>query len=162
MLSEVHSQTDETAGADFRNLLDIASTNLSQLHENSPLTVIVDELSLLSWLGISPSEIARFCRALRAVCLKSKANLIIRHHIVTPGEPDDLFRRIFQLCSYHLDDKPLASGKSGSVSGEVALHSGPNAPLKGTRVFSRSSALQYRLTETGVIFFERGTSSGVL
>lgn len=47
------------------------------------------------------------------------ASLVIRHHTVTPGEPDELFKRLFQLCDYHMDVFPLSSGRSGSVSGQV-------------------------------------------
>jgi hypothetical protein len=111
---------------------------------------------------------------------QSKASLVIRHHIVTPAEPDDLFRLLRQICAYHLDVLPLSSGKSGAVSGEVclfrvfgnllasellsqvALHAGPSVAKPKIKVVPRSQAIQYRLTDTGVVFFERGTGGGFL
>jgi hypothetical protein len=52
---------------------------------------------------------------------QSNASLIIRHHVVTPTEPDDLLRQLLQICTYHMDVRPLSSGRSGAVSGEVKL-----------------------------------------
>jgi hypothetical protein len=52
---------------------------------------------------------------------QSNAALIIRHHVVKPGEPDELLRLLLQLCAYHVDVRPLSSGKSGAVSGEVCF-----------------------------------------
>jgi len=37
------------------------------------------------------------------------------------AEPDALFQLLLQLCSYHVEVRPLASGRSGAVSGEVHL-----------------------------------------
>lgn len=129
--------------------------------------VILDDISSLAWTGHSLEDLVRFCRALRALCLKTKTTLVIRHHIVTPDEPDGLFRRLQQMCSYHMDVRPLSSGRSGAVSGEIALHAGPLGPdlrsnsLK-VKLLPRQSALQYRLTDSSVVFFERGSSKGVL
>ena len=49
---------------------------------------------------------------------KAKATLII-HHVVTPGDPEDLLRRLLQMCTYHMDVKPLASGGNRAFSKEV-------------------------------------------
>ena len=49
----------------------------------------------------------------------AKATLIIYYHVVAPGDPGDLFRRMQQTCTHHMDVRPLASGRSGAVSGEV-------------------------------------------
>ena len=51
------------------------------------------------------------------------AALVLRHHIVTAGETDELFKRLVQSCHYHLDVFPLSSGRSGSVSGQVVIFS---------------------------------------
>jgi hypothetical protein len=51
---------------------------------------------------------------------KQNISLLIRYHIVDSNVPDDLMRTcLLQLCAYHLDVRPLLSGKSGVVSGEV-------------------------------------------
>ncbi|KAG7448484.1 uncharacterized protein BT62DRAFT_964874 [Guyanagaster necrorhizus] len=125
--------------------------------------VILDDVSTLEWIGVSTLDILRFCRALRAQCIKHQATLLIRHHLVVYGMPDQLFRDLMQLATYHVDVRPLASGRSGAVSGEVALHLGPNAlPPASVKPIPRSRAVQYRLTDSGSIFFERGNSHGVL
>ena len=49
---------------------------------------------------------------------EAKATLII-HHVVTPGDPDDLLRRRLLMYTYHMDLRPLASGRNRAVSGEV-------------------------------------------
>ncbi|KAF8874564.1 hypothetical protein CPB84DRAFT_1690054 [Gymnopilus junonius] len=124
--------------------------------------VILDDISMLEWVGFDTTDVVRFVRALRSVCTKANATLLVRHHIVTPGEPDEVFRHLLQLCTYHLEVLPLASGRSGSVSGEVALHPGFSAPKDGVKLIPRSAALQYRLTDTGAEFFAKGTSESVL
>ncbi|GJE92803.1 hypothetical protein PsYK624_089600 [Phanerochaete sordida] len=124
--------------------------------------VIADDLSTLEWIGISSVEVSRFARAVCALCRKSNAALFIRHHIVTPGELDDLLRLLLQLCTYRVDVFPLSSGRSGSVSGQVALHLGAGQAEQGFRAIPRGAALLYRLTDAGALFFERGTGAGVL
>jgi hypothetical protein len=127
-----------------------------------PALIIVDDISTLDWIGFPLLELNRFLRALRAACLKAKATLIIRHHIVTPDEPDDLFRQLLQICMYHLEVRALSSGRSGDVSGEVALHPGFSVPLDGVKFIPRNIATQYRLADSGPEFFAKGTSGGVL
>ncbi|KAK0192691.1 hypothetical protein F5146DRAFT_1041100 [Armillaria mellea] len=125
--------------------------------------IILDDISMLEWIGVSTLEILRFCRALRAQCIKHRATLLIRHHLVVHDKPDQLFRDLLQLATYHVDVRPLASGRSGAVSGEVALHLGPNAfSPASVKPVSRSRAVQYRLTDSASVFFERGNSRGVL
>jgi hypothetical protein len=113
-------------------------------------------------------------------CIKANATLIVRHHLTTPDEIDDLFRHLLQISTYHLEVRSLASGRSGAVSGEVpcsklvaifefadgsaqiALHACPSTTDNQVHLLPRSSALQYRLTDTGAVFFERGTGAAVL
>ncbi|KAJ7684293.1 hypothetical protein DFH06DRAFT_970027 [Mycena polygramma] len=150
----------------LRPILDEVASELGRSEGHETL-VIVDDLATLDWLGFSVLDIARFCRALAAACRKkAKATLLIRQHVLTPStaEPvlDDLFRAVHQMCTYHMEVLPLASGRSGAVSGQVALHVGPGTPRGGVRLLGRGSALQYKLTDGGAVFFERGTGAGVL
>ncbi|KZT10582.1 uncharacterized protein LAESUDRAFT_692730 [Laetiporus sulphureus 93-53] len=124
--------------------------------------VVVDDLAALEWIGMPVQELFRFVRALYAICRKAKAALIIRQHNVTPGEPDELLRSLLQLCTYHLDVLPLSSGRSGSVSGQVALHAGASVVDPPFKLVRRSAAVHYRLTDSGCVFFDRGTGGGVL
>ncbi|KAJ4490625.1 hypothetical protein J3R30DRAFT_3694315 [Lentinula aciculospora] len=164
-LAPVHNDSDEVHANPFRVLYEQISTIIeNKNHDLKPgALVMVDDISSLEWIGYSTSDLFKLCRALRALCLKKQATLVIRHHIVTPGELDPLFQHLHSLCTYHLDVRPLTSGRSGAVSGQIALHSGPNAvPPSAARTRQRSSALQYRLTDGNAVFFERGSSRGVL
>ncbi|TBU48651.1 hypothetical protein BD309DRAFT_949243 [Dichomitus squalens] len=131
-------------------------------HREQSMLVILDDLATLEWIGIAVEEVAQFSRALCALCRQRNAALVLRHHIVSPGEPDEVFKRLLQLCDYHLDVFPLSSGRSGSVSGQVALHCGHASAEATNRLISRNAAVQYRLTDTGSTFFDRGTGNGVL
>lgn len=128
--------------------------------------VIMDDLAALDWLGFPVLDVTRFCRALHAMCRKANATLLLRQHVLTPSAADpildDLFRAVRQMCTYHLEVLPLTSGHSGTVSGQVALHAGPGVLRSGVKLLPRSSALQYKLTDGGAVFFERGTGAGVL
>lgn len=154
-----------TGDADTRlyNIINLLSLDIGAVKAAEEQTlVILDDISSLEWLGFSPLALFRFARALKALCLKSGATLVIRLHILDASEPGHLFRLLLQLCSYHIEVRPLASGRSGAVSGELCLHSGPCESGFKSRPLSRTSALQYRLTDGGAMFFNKGTSEGVL
>ncbi|KAH9940373.1 uncharacterized protein BXZ73DRAFT_42834 [Epithele typhae] len=155
---------DPTARAPFEDLfLRIrAALSTSSDDGNNPCLVILDDVSALEWIGLSVDKIANFLRALSSLCRRAAATLIIRHHIITPGEPDDVLRRLVQLCDSRLDVFPLSSGKSGSVSGQVALHRGPAVGDAMHATVARDAAVHYRLVDGGAVFFDRGTGSGVL
>ncbi|KAF7370707.1 hypothetical protein MSAN_00703900 [Mycena sanguinolenta] len=184
VLERARPRDTDSSGPILRPILDTVTSVLEQ-NNGSDVLVIVDDLATLDWIGFSVLDITRFCRALatacRKVCLiffpvhsgdskstsiKANATLLIRQHVLTPStaEPmlDDLFRALNQICTYHMEVLPLASGRSGAVSGQVALHGGPGTPRGGVKLLGRRSALQYRLTDTGAVFFERGTGAGVL
>ncbi|GAW01311.1 hypothetical protein LENED_002899 [Lentinula edodes] len=124
--------------------------------------IILDDITTLHWTGLaSPLELGRFCRALRGLCVKNDAVLVIRHHVLSDKEAsgDLLFRSLHALCTYHMDIQPLSSGRSGVVSGQIALHQGPNSTSTKTSIVQtrpRSRALQYKLTDTSAVYFERG------
>ncbi|EIN11178.1 hypothetical protein PUNSTDRAFT_82728 [Punctularia strigosozonata HHB-11173 SS5] len=128
-----------------------------------PSLIIVDDIAVMEWIGFPYVEIARFIRALTALCRQENAGLVIRYHVTTPGEPDDLFRQLLQISAYHVDVRPLSSGRSGTVSGEIAIHAGVSCPpTSSVKLISRLTATQYRLTDSGATFFDKGTSTGVL
>lgn len=152
---------DSSANSSLRTLFDTLRSLLDEGADVRPL-VILDDIATLEWIGVPLLELVRLSRAICALCRKTHAALIVRHHVVTPGEPDDLLRHLLQLCTYHMDVLPLSSGRSGSVSGQVALHAGPAAVDSPFKLIPRSVAVHYRLTDTGSIFFDRGTGGGVL
>nr|GAT49118.1 predicted protein [Mycena chlorophos] len=148
-------------------LFPILETVSSALQSDADALVVVDDLATLDWLGFSVLDLTRFCRALYAACRNTNATLLLRQHVLTPSGPDpvldDLFRALRQLCTYHLEVLPLASGRSGAVSGQVALHAGPALAVpQDVKLLPRSAALQYKLADNGAVFFQRGTGAGVL
>ncbi|KAJ7496715.1 hypothetical protein FB451DRAFT_1208535 [Mycena latifolia] len=174
VLACVESGTGEVHGkAPLRPVLDVVVAGLGagkgegeEEDTDADTLVILDDLAALEWLGVvSPSDLSRFVRALHAACRKANATLLIRQHVLAP-EPDDgdVLRALRELCTFHVEVRLLASGRSGAVSGQVALHAGPGVPpgYGGVRLLPRSAALQYRLTDAGAVFFERGTGAGVL
>ncbi|KAI0644708.1 hypothetical protein C8Q79DRAFT_791633 [Trametes meyenii] len=163
-MSFVSPSLDERSDVPLKSLYQKIKKTLddAQNGAESTVSVVLDDIAALEWIGISITDISRFSRALSALCRKLNASLVLRYHVTTPGEPDDVLRHLLQLCAYHMDVFPLSSGRSGTVSGQVALHCGPSIPESQHRLVTRSSAVQYRLTDVGSIFFDRGTGSGVL
>ncbi|KAF7362398.1 hypothetical protein MVEN_00587000 [Mycena venus] len=165
VLERVRPPDTDSPAPVLRPILDVVVSALGQKNGTDAL-VIVDDLATLDWFGFSVLDITRFCRALAAACRRANATLLIRQHVLTPStaEPvlDDLFRALHHMCTYHIEVLPLASGRSGAVNGQVALHAGPGTPRGGVKLLERSSALQYKLTDGGATFFERGTGAGVL
>ncbi|KAH7928892.1 hypothetical protein BV22DRAFT_1030077 [Leucogyrophana mollusca] len=143
-------------------IYDLLSSALAPSEEHRETLVILDDIATLQWLGFTSIDLTRFSRSLRNLCAKADATLIIRHHLVNPPEVEPLLQHLFQLSSYHIEVRPLASGRSGAVSGEVCLHLGPAEGDATCPLTSRAGAIQYRLTDGGAIFFDKGTSGGVL
>ncbi|KAI0030699.1 hypothetical protein K488DRAFT_53678 [Vararia minispora EC-137] len=124
--------------------------------------VVLDSLSTLEWIGFSATEVTRFARGLTALCTKHNASLVFRHHVAVQDEPDDVFRTLYQLAAYHIEVRSLSSGRSGSVTGEIAVHPCPRLNTEPILNIPRKQALQYRLTDSGATYFQRGTGQVVL
>ncbi|THH06370.1 hypothetical protein EW145_g4136 [Phellinidium pouzarii] len=153
-LSEPHTLSAEP----LRHLYDRISQALEECSDEVAVEdcrnlVILDSLSMLDWSGVPAIEVKRFrC-----------ASLIVRHHQIVSDGLDDLMRDLLFQCAWHLEVLPLASGRSGAISGEVAVHRGPLLDdSDAVDAIKRSLAIQYRLSDTGPIYFGRGTSAGVL
>ncbi|TFK65400.1 hypothetical protein BDN72DRAFT_801194 [Pluteus cervinus] len=155
------SPSSDTTGPSLKPIFDLVLSSIKG--SKSPPLIILDDISSLEWIGFPSLDIIRFVRALNALCAQNNATFVIRYHIVTPDGPDDTLTSLQQLCSYHIDVRPLSSGRSGAVSGEISVYPGPATIVSpNVRTIPRSAALQYRLTDTGAVFFERGTGGGVL
>ncbi|KAN0130283.1 Uncharacterized protein family UPF0405 [Lactarius tabidus] len=149
-------------GASLLPLFNLIQNSVERQDDTENTLVIFDELATFEWIGHSALDISRFARALVAYCAKSAVSLVVRYHIAAMDDLDSVLRMLLQLSAYHIEVLPLSSGKSGSVSGEIALHAG--VALSGTprRVIPRSHALQYRLGDYHATYFERGTGHAVL
>jgi len=54
---------------------------------------------------------------------QSSASLLLRYHILDREIIDGTFSLLQQLAAYRVEVRPLSSGKSGAVSGEVVAGS---------------------------------------
>ncbi|KAJ1305375.1 hypothetical protein OPQ81_000390 [Rhizoctonia solani] len=126
--------------------------------------LILGDVSTLEWVGIPATEVSRFVRAVRALAVKKECGVVILYHSPLRGLPieSDVLRDLVTSCDVHAEVRELSSGLSSAVSGEVALHPGFTAPDPHFVAIPRERALHYRLTDAGVIWFDRGTSAGVL
>jgi len=132
--------------------------------------VILDNVSTLEWAGMPPTEVVRLLRALRALCSQKGAALLVRAHTVGPvadvakgaAAEGVALRHLRATCDAHVEVRPLVSGRSGAVSGEIAMHAGPLIQDRSFVPIRAERALQYRLTDSGAVFFERGTGGNVL
>ncbi|KAL5519129.1 hypothetical protein ACEPAH_812 [Sanghuangporus vaninii] len=165
---DVLSQEFMSPASSLRSLYDklnelLETSQANNIDDVQPNLVVLDGLSLVEWSGSTLLEVKRFVRALRALCNRCNAALVIRHHRVTSDNLDDLHRALLCQCSLHVEVLPLASGRSSAISGEITLHAGPllDDP-KSVTTISRSAAVQYRLRDSGATYFGRGTSALVL
>ncbi|KAF8576864.1 hypothetical protein K439DRAFT_1418643 [Ramaria rubella] len=134
--------------------------------------VILDDITLLEHIGAPIIIVTRFIRAIRVLCHRRSAALVIRAHASPSfnfggetGMPfdSDLLRALVDACQVHVEVRPLASGRSGAVSGEIAVHKGGLATSgEGGEGRGRRAAVQYRLGDGGAVFFQRGMGAGVL
>ncbi|KZT30797.1 hypothetical protein NEOLEDRAFT_1052965 [Neolentinus lepideus HHB14362 ss-1] len=129
---------------------------------DQPTLILLDDISTLEWMGYATNELVKFLRALSILARKGNASLVVRHHVITPDTPDVLFRFLLQLCTYHIDVRPLSSGRSGAVNGEISLYRGPSNGTAHVKTTPRQRAVQYRLTDATAVYFEKGTGQAVL
>ncbi|KAL1673731.1 hypothetical protein EV122DRAFT_222053, partial [Schizophyllum commune] len=161
-LDRILESVDQDGVPPLRALYDAIVDRLAL--QEAPSLIILDALSELLWLGLPEKDARLFVRALRALCLKNHTGLIIRLHKTADGEHDELLAFLTQLCHFRLDVCPLASGRSGLVSGEIVLRRGASCFVQHMHVktIPRSSALQYRLSDYSAMYFEKGTDRAVL
>ncbi|KAI0266948.1 hypothetical protein BC834DRAFT_823004 [Gloeopeniophorella convolvens] len=143
-------------------ILDLIRRSMAQAKGSSRTLLIIDDLATLEWIGHSALDISRFARAAVALCAKDNVDLAVRHHVATPNDLDSVVRTLLQLAAYHIEVLPLLSGRSGAISGEIAIHAGVTLSCAPKRVIARSRALQYRLGDYHAVYFERGTGQAVL
>lgn len=68
---------------------------------------------------VRPSPISQVLMTNVTFTQKLNAAILIRHHVLSLDDPDEISRLLMQLCSYHIEVLPLSTGKSGAVSGQV-------------------------------------------
>lgn len=139
-----------------------------QSKQTQPHILILDAPCILEFIGIPPVEITRFIRAVAGLYRSNTLSslILVRDHITSPSvatsTPFDtaVVRLLVSLAHAHVEIRSLKTGRSGAVSGEICLHPGIGDLIKGQG--GRAAAVQYKLTDSNAIFFQRGMSKGVL
>ncbi|CAE6470365.1 unnamed protein product [Rhizoctonia solani] len=147
-----------TLATSLRPLYDVIQHAFEQLSPNAfGKLLILGDVSTLEWIGIPATEVSRFVRA-------NECGVVVLYHSPLRDLPIEsgVLKDLVASCDVHAEVRELSSGLSSAVSGEVALHPGFTVPDPHFVAIPRERALQYRLTDAGVIWFDRGTSAGVL
>ncbi|GJJ11570.1 hypothetical protein Clacol_005805 [Clathrus columnatus] len=148
-------------------LYTILETTLQSTRTKSHM-LIFDSPSILEFLGVPSLEITRFIRAVLSLYRSNSTSSLVlfRGHITSPltttTTPFDtpVLRLLVSLAHAHVEVLSLRTGRSGAVSGEVCVHPGIGDLVN--RQGGRRTAIQYKLTDSGVVFFQKGMSKGVL
>ena len=157
----------------LKGLYDVVAQSLrgSSDEDVSQKTVIMDDITFLELIGIPSIAITRFVRAVHVLCRRHTAGLVIRAHASPALNADsgipfdsDLSRLLIDICHVLIEVRPLASGRSGAVSGELAVHAGVGSFTErgGKARTGRKGGVQYRLNDGGAVFFQKGMGAGVL
>ncbi|KAI8998159.1 hypothetical protein BC832DRAFT_595214 [Gaertneriomyces semiglobifer] len=124
--------------------------------------VVIDDLSVLLYSGVPLNDIITFVATLRSQIEKEDGFLAVLVH-ADPSGNEDVEQRVLNTTLMHMTDyilhvQPLKSGVTQGVDGQLTLARGP---LLDVAEF-RSTLLHYKIGETGVQFYQRGLSGGVL
>ncbi|KIM30803.1 hypothetical protein M408DRAFT_270514 [Serendipita vermifera MAFF 305830] len=121
--------------------------------------VLIDDLAHLEWVGINEQDIVRFLRSIRSLLREAGASLLIIYHKLAIETPtSDVQRYLLSTCLAHIECRPLVSGRSGSVAGEIRFHIGPEA-WPGDMSTPTRQVLHYRCTDITGVVFEKGSTS---
>ncbi|KAJ8020657.1 Elongator complex protein 6 [Holothuria leucospilota] len=132
----------------------------------SPVSVVIDDLSLLMSLGFKAQAITEFihyCRTALWKLSQNAGNLVTLVHDDADGLDDDASHLVIALS--HQTDmlikvEGLTSGFSKDVHGQVTIvHRGLHQSTPGRR---KATSVHYKILDKTVSFFPMGTSSAVL
>ncbi|KZT62852.1 hypothetical protein CALCODRAFT_478760 [Calocera cornea HHB12733] len=152
---------DPDSPVPLRPLFDTIMGAVRSADPELPKLVLFDEVSLLEWLVPNQVEVTRFWRAVLALKEKLGFGLVVLQSL--DASQSAMVDLLVSSSTMHLEISALASGRSSAVTGEIALQRGPlSLPDDASYKAARKQALQYRLTESGAVWIERGTGGGML
>ncbi|KAI5450571.1 hypothetical protein NCC49_002830 [Naganishia albida] len=169
--------------ADEPTLQAVYQSIAERISANGTGLVVLDDLSELLLLGFPAHEVSKFVRSLLALARKHQTILLTHIHTDsltsanatqslphTPTPDLDLLLRLMRLGGgvwWRIEG--LKTGRSGVVTGEISSHPLVPLPLDTTTLAScsvptipRSKPLQYRMDDSGVKTFAKGTGEGYL
>jgi len=139
-------------------------------HPHHPPLILIDDLSLLSALGVSHRDVIAFVHSLRRRFASLSATLLFRLHgdIEDEEDVDEDDIHLVKLLSHQVDAhfrvRGLSTGYCRDVHGAIELYrrvsSGSNA--NGQMTFVKNIKKQFKISDKGVAVFAPGLSAAVL
>lgn len=154
---------------ELRGLFEFVQSSLSSTEEEvaawGPPVLIVDDLSVLLSLGVSPGAVLDFVHYCRvAVCSRMQGNMVTLVHSEEEelGDEDSelLLHSLTHQSSLTLQVQGLATGYCRDIHGQMELRWRGGSQGRPGR--DQVKLFQYKVQDKGVSFFARGTSSAVL
>ena len=134
--------------------------------QTTPTLVLIDDLSMLIQLGISPLNIVWLMKYLRNLTVCHPENFACLTSFVHRDaeiEDDDInfvVKNLQHNCDIHLQVFGLPTGYSREVHGQLQVIR--NFTQDQSNVMSNSRTVQFKIGDKNVHFFAKGTSSAVL
>lgn len=137
--------------------------------QNSPLLILIDDLTLLLYLGIEVKELVQFyccltqlSRSSQQACVLTLMHLDANEGTLNEDEPVELVSRYLQHYSdVVIDVRGLQTGYSREVHGQLTVEWRDRSQTHpgGTK---KPTEMQFRVYDRTISFFALGTSSIVL
>ncbi|KAJ3300060.1 Elongator subunit elp6 [Borealophlyctis nickersoniae] len=140
-----------------------SSTAPSATADSSPRPCIIfDDLSVLLYMGVPVKDIVRLVMACRTFVDEHDGFLIVLAHADTTTPQDDeqvaLVQSLTHVADHILEVRGLVNGVTQGVHGQLSVIRGP---LLDDSDF-HPQLLHYRVVDSGVQFFAKGLSTGIL
>ena len=152
----------------IKSLYETIEMNYKSLRnwQTIPTLVLIDDLSILIQLGISPLNVVWFMKYLRnlTVCHPESfgclASFVHRDAEVEDDDINFVVKNLQHNCDIHLQVLGLPTGYSREVHGQLQVTR--NFTQDHCNVMSSSRTVQFKIGDKNVHFFAKGTSSAVL
>ncbi|XP_038664787.1 elongator complex protein 6 [Scyliorhinus canicula] len=152
--------------ASLQCLYDFVRVSLQETSETTwrfPV-LIIDDLSVLLSLGVSPVNIMNFLHYCRAtVCSKFMGNIVTLVHNTEDLEDEEnnfVVKSLSHQCHMILQVEGLTTGYCKDIHGQLTVTCRSPSPVKSEKNVNK--IFQYKIQDKNVTFFARGTSSAVL
>ncbi|XP_041046360.1 elongator complex protein 6 isoform X2 [Carcharodon carcharias] len=126
--------------------------------------LIIDDLSVLLSLGVTPVNIMNFIHYCRAtICSKFMGNIVTLMHNTEHLEDEEnnfVAKSLSHQCHLILEVEGLTTGYCKDIHGQLKMTCRSPSPVKSEKNVTK--IFQYKIQEKNVTFFARGTSSAVL
>ncbi|TPX72172.1 hypothetical protein SpCBS45565_g00617 [Spizellomyces sp. 'palustris'] len=142
----------------FANILAAVSSNVQ---DGAKPCIVIDDLNMLLYSGVPLGDLLTCISSLNSYVAQHNGCLVVLvHNDTSSGDVRQaaMCKSLSHLADYVLEVQGLESGATQGLHGQLTLGRGPllNDPSFSPHV------LHYRLADSGVQFFKKGYSTGVL